>query len=153
MDIKKINKPKDENLNLKELHPMLMKYFTNTLFIAPTGVGKTNLIINLLDRPRFYKNKFDKIILFSNTYHNDKIWKACKSIDEENVHVDYSDEKLKEIDEILFIDNIECGLFSEMRWRRARCYGRLLAQPTSIRSASLTTSCSPRPSPTSSTTP
>jgi len=97
MDIKKINKPKDENLNLKELHPMLMKYFTNTLFIAPTGVGKTNLIINLLDRPRFYKNKFDKIILFSNTYHNDKIWKACKSIDEENVHVDYSDEKLEEI--------------------------------------------------------
>ena len=49
MDIKKINKPKDENLNLKELHPMLMKYFTNTLFIAPTGVGKTNLIINLLN--------------------------------------------------------------------------------------------------------
>lgn len=97
MDIKKINKPKDENLNLKELHPMLMKYFTNTLFIAPTGVGKTNLIINLLDRPRFYKNKFDKIILFSNTYHNDKIWKACKSIDEENVYVDYSDEKLQEI--------------------------------------------------------
>jgi len=97
MDIKKINKPKDENLNLKELHPMLMKYFTNTLFIAPTGVGKTNLIINLLDRPRFYKNKFDKVILFSNTYHNDKIWKACKSIDEENVHVDYSDEKLEEI--------------------------------------------------------
>ncbi len=97
MDIKKINKPKDENLNLKELHPMLMKYFTNTLFIAPTGVGKTNLIINLLDRPRFYKNKFDKIILFSNTYHNDKIWKACKSIDEDNVYVDYSDEKLQEI--------------------------------------------------------
>ena len=97
MDIKKINKPKDENLNLKELHPMLMKYFTNTLFIAPTGVGKTNLIINLLDRPRFYKNKFDRVILFSNTYHNDKIWKACKTIDEENVHIDYSDEKLQEI--------------------------------------------------------
>jgi hypothetical protein len=97
MDIKKINKPKDENLNLKELHPMLMKYFTNTLFIAPTGVGKTNLIINLLDRPRFYKNKFDKVILFSNTYHNDKIWKACKTIDEENVHIDYSDETLQEI--------------------------------------------------------
>lgn len=97
MDIKKINKPKDENLNLKELHPMLMKYFTNTLFIAPTGVGKTNLIINLLDRPRFYKNKFDRVILFSNTYHNDKIWKACKCIDEENVHVDYTDEKLEEI--------------------------------------------------------
>jgi len=97
MDIKKINKPKDENLNLKELHPMLMKYFTNTLFIAPTGVGKTNLIINLLDRPRFYKNKFDRVILFSNTYHNDKIWKACKCIDEENVYVDYTDEKLEEI--------------------------------------------------------
>lgn len=97
MDIKKINKPKDENLNLKELYPMLMKYFTNTLFIAPTGVGKTNLIINLLDRPRFYKNKFDRVILFSNTYHNDKIWKACKCIDEENVHVDYTDEKLEEI--------------------------------------------------------
>jgi len=97
MDIKKINKPKDENLKLKELHPMLMKYFTNTLFIAPTGVGKTNLIINLLDRPRFYKNKFDRVILFSNTYHNDKIWKACKCIDEENVHIDYDDETLQEI--------------------------------------------------------
>ncbi len=97
MDIKKINKPKDENLNLKDLHPMVMKYFTNTLFIAPTGVGKTNLIINLLDRPRFYKNKFDRVILFSNTYHNDRIWKSCKSIDEENVHIDYDDEKLQEI--------------------------------------------------------
>ena len=97
LSIKKIPKPKDENLKLKELNPMLMKYFTNTLFIAPTGVGKTNLIINLLDRPRFYKNKFDKIVLFSNTYYSDNIWKSCKSIDEENVHIDYSDDVLEQI--------------------------------------------------------
>jgi general stress protein 26 len=97
MDIKKIKKPKDDKLHLKELHPMLMKYFTNTLFIAPTGVGKTNLIINLLDRPRFYKGKFDKVVLFSNTYHNDNIWKSCKSIDEENVYLDYDDGILQDI--------------------------------------------------------
>lgn len=97
MDIKKIKKPKDDKLELKELHPLLPKYFTNTLFIAPTGVGKTNLIINLLDRPRFYKNKFDKVILFSNTYHNDNIWKSCKTIEEENVHLDYDDGILQEI--------------------------------------------------------
>jgi hypothetical protein len=97
LTIKKIPKPKDENLELKELNPMLMKYFTNTLFIAPTGVGKTNLIINLLDRPRFYKNKFDKIVLFSNTYYSDNIWKSCKSIDEENVYIDYSDDVLEQI--------------------------------------------------------
>lgn len=97
LQINKINKPKDDNLHLKELHPMLMKYFTNTLFIAPTGVGKTNLIINLLDRPRFYKNKFDKVVLFSNTYYSDNIWKSCKTIDPENVHIDYSDEVLEQI--------------------------------------------------------
>jgi hypothetical protein len=63
LTIKKIPKVKDENLDLQKLNPLLMKYFTNTLFIAPTGVGKTNLIINLLDRPRFYKNKFVKTII------------------------------------------------------------------------------------------
>jgi len=97
LTIKKIPKPKDENLNLQKLNPFLMKYFTNTLFIAPTGVGKTNLIINLLDRPKFYKNKFDKVVLFSNTYYSDNIWKSCKSIDEENVHIDYSDDILEQI--------------------------------------------------------
>ncbi len=91
MDIKKVPKPKDDNLHLKELHPMLMKYFTNTMFIAPTGVGKTNLLINLLDRPRFYKNKFDKVVLFSNTYYTDNIWKSCKTIQEENVNIHYDD--------------------------------------------------------------
>lgn len=97
LEIKKIKKPEDENLKLKKLHPMLMKYFTNTLFVAPTNVGKTNLIINLIDRPKFYKNKFDKIILFSNTYHSDAIFKSCKSIDEENVYTDYDDDILQEI--------------------------------------------------------
>jgi hypothetical protein len=109
LQIKKINKPKDENLHLKELHPMLMKYFTNTLFIAPTGVGKTNLIINLLDRPRFYKNKFDKVVLFSNTYYSDNIWKSCKTIDPENVHIDYSDDVLEQIieEQIASVDDEE----------------------------------------------
>jgi len=109
LQIKKINKPKDENLHLKELHPMLMKYFTNTLFIAPTGVGKTNLIINLLDRPRFYKNKFDKVVLFSNTYYSDNIWKSCKTIDPENVHIDYSDDVLEQIieEQISSVDDEE----------------------------------------------
>jgi hypothetical protein len=97
LTIKKIKKVEDHNLHLKKLHPMLMKYFTNTLFIAPTGVGKTNLIINLLDRPRFYKDKFDKVVLFSNTYFTDSIWKSCKTIEEENVYTDYSDECLQEI--------------------------------------------------------
>lgn len=95
--IKKIKKPEDDNLKLKKLHPLLPKYFTNTLFIAPTGVGKTNLIINLLDRPRFYKNKFDKVVLFSNTYYNDKIWESCKTIESENVYTDYSDDTLQSL--------------------------------------------------------
>jgi hypothetical protein len=97
MDIKKIPVKKDENLKLKKLHPLLMKYFTNTLFIAPTGVGKSNLIINLLDRKQFYKGKFDKIILFSNTYYTDRIWKSCKSIEDENVYTDYDDSILQQI--------------------------------------------------------
>jgi len=95
--IKKIKKPADESLKLKPLNKMLPKYFTNTLFIAPTGVGKTNLIINLLDRPRFYKNKFDKVVLFSNTYYNDKIWESCKTIEPENVYTDYDDSTLQSL--------------------------------------------------------
>jgi hypothetical protein len=100
MDIKKIPKPEDDSIKLKPLHPLLMKYFTATLFVAPTGVGKTNLIINLLDRPRFYKGKFDKVVLFSNTYYTDNIWRSCKTINEADVHLNYNDSELqKYVDE------------------------------------------------------
>jgi hypothetical protein len=102
MDIKKINKPKEENLNLKKLNKILPKYFTNTLFVAPTNTGKTNLIINLLDRKEFYKKAFDKVYLFSNTYNTDSIWKVCKTIDPEDTFINYSDQDLQDI-----VDNQE----------------------------------------------
>ena len=63
LEIKKIPKVADEELELKKLHPMLMPYFSNTLFIAPTGVGKTNLIINLLDRPRCRRSLMSRVQL------------------------------------------------------------------------------------------
>lgn len=42
--------------------------------ISPRGSGKTTLLINLLINPDFYKEKFNKVIIFSPTFYNDEKW-------------------------------------------------------------------------------
>jgi len=68
--------------DLPELDKFLMGFYTITGFVAPTNSGKTNLIINLLNRKVFYRKKFDYIILISSTVAIDPLWKRAKGIDE-----------------------------------------------------------------------
>jgi len=68
--------------DLPELDKFLMGFYTITGFVAPTNSGKTNLIINLLNRKVFYRKKFDYIILISSTVAIDPLWKRAKGVDE-----------------------------------------------------------------------
>ena len=50
---------------------MFMKEPHTALFVAPTGVGKTHLALNLLENE--YRNHFDFIVIICSTLaHNEK---------------------------------------------------------------------------------
>jgi len=92
--VKKV-KTQLEAEKLPELDPFLMKFYTITGFVAPTNSGKTNLIINILNRRPFYRKKFDKIILISSTYLIDPMWENAKGIDE--AYEEYDDRILQKL--------------------------------------------------------
>ena len=53
---------------------MLMKEPHTALFVAPTGVGKTHLALNLLESE--YKNHFDFIIIICPTLRHNSMYKS-----------------------------------------------------------------------------
>ena len=55
---------------------MFMKEPHTALFIAPTGVGKTHLALNLLEKE--YKNHFDFIIIICPTLRHNKTYRSRK---------------------------------------------------------------------------
>jgi hypothetical protein len=86
LEIKKVPKKRNKFIDsLPKLNPMIMPYFSNTLMVAPTNTGKTNMAINLLDRKEFYGRKFDKIYLFSSTFQQDDLWRSCKTVRKEDM--------------------------------------------------------------------
>lgn len=84
-----------EDDDLPELDKFLMKFYSISAFIAPTNSGKTNLIVNLLNRKPFYRKKFDSIVLISSTYMIDPMWKKAKGIDE--AYEEYDDRIIQKI--------------------------------------------------------
>ena len=84
-----------ETDKLPDLDKFLMKFFSITGFVAPTNSGKTNLIVNLLNRRPFYRKKFDKIVLISSTFLIDPMWKKAKGIDE--AYEEYNDAIVQKI--------------------------------------------------------
>jgi len=78
--IRKVHIPTEQEK--KPLDKFLMKMNTITAFVAPTSSGKTNLIVNLLNRKQMYRKRFDYIVLISSTYHIDNMWRKAKGIDE-----------------------------------------------------------------------
>ena len=90
--IKKIETSSDK---VPEVDEMLPKIRSVVGFVAPSGVGKTNLIINLLNGKQFYRGKFDLVFLFSPTHKLDTLWEKAKGIDV--VYDCYDEEALKDL--------------------------------------------------------
>jgi Poxvirus A32 protein len=87
--------PKVEADEEAKLDKMLMGYGSITAFIAPTNSGKSNLIVNLLNRRCFYRKKFDHVFVMSPTMEVDAVWSAAKGVD--HVWDHYDDEAVREL--------------------------------------------------------
>jgi hypothetical protein len=74
LDIKVYEPTHKKDEGLPPLNPMLPKYFSCTVAVAPTAVGKTNMLLNMLLRKEFYGGKFDKIVIMCPTFDVDEMW-------------------------------------------------------------------------------
>lgn len=79
------------NSTIPEPLPRLNQHL---LISAPTGSGKSTIILNLL--LKYLRFKWDRVIFFSETWDDD-LYKEHIYIDPENVHTQYTDAKLQEI--------------------------------------------------------
>ncbi len=87
--------PKVEAEEEAKLDKMLMGFGSITAFIAPTNSGKSNLIVNLLNRRCFYRKKFDHVFVMSPTMEVDAVWSAAKGVD--HVWDHYDDDAVREL--------------------------------------------------------
>ena len=112
------NKSKDNDNEIFQ-HPF------SCLITAPRGSGKSNLVVNLLNRPDLLKNKFDEIYYFSPTIfldqtlehlNNKRIFK-CDEISNEKLNNLF--ESVKEDEErqkilIVFDDCIDLSIIKRV---------------------------------------
>jgi hypothetical protein len=87
---------------LKAMHPLLPVPPFFMLMVAPSGVGKTTLLMNMICRPEYYGKKFQKdhILVWSLTKDLDPIWKSPwleECVDEENIFDQFSQEQIQEV--------------------------------------------------------
>jgi hypothetical protein len=65
---------------------------------APRRSGKSTLLVNLLTRPEFYRNKFDKVYIFSQTIYLDGTWgKVLSLLPKEQIFEEFDPEKIMQI--------------------------------------------------------
>jgi hypothetical protein len=86
----------------KSLHPMLPGPPFFMLMVAPSGVGKTTLLMNMLCRPEYYGGKFeqDHVIIWSGTKTLDPIWSSPwvqRTFAEDNIFDSFSQEHLEQV--------------------------------------------------------
>ena len=80
----------------KKIHKFLPS--CHTLITAPTGSGKTILLLNLITRSTFpYKKHYDKIIIFSPTIGLDNSWDILEGKDKYILIEDLTQEAIEEI--------------------------------------------------------
>lgn len=121
---------------LKTLHPLLPRPPFYMLMVAPSGVGKTTLLMNMICREEYYGKKFEKdhIIVWCGTKDLDPIWNSPwlqEAIDPDNIFSDFSQDQLQQVvDQIkeersqndkrpyllIFDDMITEGICSNVPW-------------------------------------
>lgn len=121
---------------LNNLHPLLPRPPFYMLMVAPSGVGKTTLLMNMICREEYYGKKFesDHIIVWCGTKDLDPIWSSPwiqQTIEEDNIFGDFSQEQLQQVvDQIknerekkdnrpyllIFDDMITEGICSNVPW-------------------------------------
>jgi len=92
LDIKYIKTDKSEIPQLPlMLEGVIPRHPSSCLFSGGTGSGKTNLIVNLLTRPEFYKDYFDVIFYFCGS--SDCLFETI-GIPEQNIFYDNFEENI-----------------------------------------------------------
>jgi hypothetical protein len=87
---------------LKTLHPLLPKPPFYMLMVAPSGVGKTTLLMNMICRKEYYGKKFDEdhVLVWSSTKDLDPTWSSPwlnGIVDRDNIFNEFSQEHLQEV--------------------------------------------------------
>ena len=120
----------------KALHPLLPRPPFFMIQVAPSGVGKTTLLMNMLCRKEYYGGKFDKdhILIWSGTKLLDPLWSSPwvkQNFEEDNIfdafsqdHVEQvvnqvkAEREKKEMKPYLFVfdDMITEGICSNVPW-------------------------------------
>jgi hypothetical protein len=87
---------------LKGLHPLLPKPPFYLLMVAPSGVGKTTLLMNMICKKEYYGGKFqeDHVLVWTTTKDLDPTWSSpwLKGVvDRDNIFDSFAQDHLQEV--------------------------------------------------------
>jgi len=86
---------------LGKLHPLLPKPPFYMIMVAPSGVGKTTLLMNMICREAYYGKKFEdkRIFVWTGTKELDPLWSSPwvkQTIPEDNIQDTFSQQELEQ---------------------------------------------------------